>query len=100
MYVIQESTTQRCFCKSINKKAEYVFWVENIVIGIRNVLDLTVYLISPQITKKVHVTLQYMNTEETPRIFPCPLTSVDDYILENNRNMISVKSSNILYVQE
>lgn len=57
MYVIQESTTQRRFCKSINKKAEYVFWVENIVIGIRNVLDLTVYLISPQITKKVHVTL-------------------------------------------
>lgn len=45
------------FCKSINKKAEYVFWVENIVIGIRNVLDLTVYLNSPQITKKVHVTL-------------------------------------------
>lgn len=62
--------------------------VENIVIGIRNVLDLTVYLISPQITKKVHVTLQYMNTEETPRIFPCPLASVDDYILENNKNMI------------
>lgn len=100
MYVIQESTTQRCFCKSINKKAEYVFWVENIVIGIRNVLDLTVYLISPQITKKVHVTLQYMNTEETPRISPCPLASVDDYILENNKNMISVKSSNILYMQE
>lgn len=100
MYVIQESTTQRRFCKSINKKAEYVFRVENIVIGIRNVLDLTVYLISPQITKKVHVTLQYMNTEETPRIFPCPLASVDDYILENNKNMISVKSSNILYMQE
>lgn len=39
-----------------------------------------------------------MNIEEILRIFFCFFILVDDYILENNKNMISVKFFNILYM--